>query len=564
MNHLNAFRKNAELISKYGEGNAHQVWCMAAYLDEPDFEKLASDGLTDGKGDRKIDFLLVQNSTLYISQGYFAGQDFKIAAPANKAADLNTGLAWLTSGSLSGVPEKLRVKIKEARELIDAKVIDTIEILYTHNCSESKNVEKELATCADYLNKAYQDKEIMVSYKELGCGYMEKLYTTYSQQIVVKEDILFDGELLSSQEGDGWTAHIGFVSGKWLHDLYKMYSSQLFSANYRGFMGISGKKKINNAIRTTAEKSPNDFFVYNNGISILTTSISEDKKTLGGISIINGAQTTGSIASSTDAGTLDDVNVLCKVIVCTDTEKVKKIVEYNNTQNYITTWDHYSNSSEQKLLEQEFKTLGHIYTLKRGFDSAGAEIGIEMVAQPLVAIRGDFANANRGKNYVFETKNIYDSAFHETKAQHVLLALVVSKAIESVKKELNEKNDLSEVEEKRISFLQSLRSKNFLVAVIGGLLPLIFKKNIDPKTAQFTYNKSLAKNNSLDSLIVEWMPLVKYVLSFVVKEVGDNFAEVLAMPDGLKKTIGNVGTLLTALQEFQPVPQLVALGKDVE
>lgn len=94
---------------------------------------------------------------------------------------------------------------------------------------------------------------------------------------------------------------------------------------------------------------------------------------------------------------LDGLKVLCKVIECVDSDKVKKIVQYNNTQNHITTWDHYSNSAEQKLVEEEFKTFGYVYSLKRGFENTGSYFGIESVAQPLIALHGDYASANRGK-----------------------------------------------------------------------------------------------------------------------------------------------------------------------
>jgi hypothetical protein len=565
MTHLDEFRKSTDLIKKYGIGNAHQLWCMAAYLDEPDLDKLAADGLTDGSGDKKIDFIYVLNSVIYISQGYFSVKsDFKIAAPSNKASDLNVGLAWLTVGDLNDVPERLKVKISEIRKLIESGEIEGIELLYTHNCAESENSRKELETAVAYLKKFFGDKDISITYKELGCTSMEKLYIAYSQQIVVRDSIVFDGEIISTQEGDGWKAHIGFVNGRWLCDLFNKYGNDLFSANYRGFMGMSRKKRINNAIRATAENTPNDFFVYNNGISILTTSLGDEGRNLEGMSIINGAQTTGSISSVGDSEPLKKINVLCKIIVCNDQEKVKKIVEYNNTQNYITTWDHYSNSPEQKTLEQEFKKLGHSYSLKRGFDSANAEIGIEMVAQPLVALHGDYVSANRGKNYLFETKTLYDNAFHETKAQHVLLALSVSKSVELVKKELNDKLQLTEREKRTLDFLQGLRSKNFVVAVVGGLLSSICSKPLSPNNAKFTYHESMKDNNDIDDLIQKFVPVSRMVLPFIVEGVGVDFSTFLEQEYALRQIVNQVGTQIAALLALQPMPVLSVLALSIE
>ncbi|HBU4073812.1 TPA: hypothetical protein MCX60_005912, partial [Klebsiella pneumoniae] len=111
-----------------------------------------------------------------------------------------------------------------------------------------------------------------------------------------------------------WTSHVGFANGAWLNELFRKHGAELFSANYRGFMGLSKRRKINSAIRSTAETNPKDFFVFNNGVSILTTKFIKNGNILEGISIINGAQTTGSIGSVQDFKKLDGLKVLCKVI----------------------------------------------------------------------------------------------------------------------------------------------------------------------------------------------------------------------------------------------------------
>ena len=55
---IDAFKaKNRKLITKVGEGNAFLVWVMGMYLDEADLKALASESLTDGSNDKKIDFI---------------------------------------------------------------------------------------------------------------------------------------------------------------------------------------------------------------------------------------------------------------------------------------------------------------------------------------------------------------------------------------------------------------------------------------------------------------------------------------------------------------------------
>jgi len=566
MQHLKIFRdNNKELIEQHDIGNAHLIWSLGLYLDESDLDRLATDGLTDGNGDRCIDFIIQSNTILYIAQGYFSQKsDFNIAAPSKKASDLNIAMAWIVSGNTEKVPEKLRKKITEVRELINKGEIDSIELLYTHNCAESENVRTELETCATYLRSAYQEKDIEITFKELGCRNLEKLYISLSQQIVVQSDIKFNGTIVESIDGDGWTSHLGYVDGHWLYELYKNHGSDLFSANYRGFMGINKRKKINNAIRMTADQSPNDFFVFNNGISILTTKINDDKSNLEGISIINGAQTTGSIASTHNPEKLKDVKVMCRVIVCNDSDKVKKIVQYNNTQNHITTWDHYTNSEEQKLLIEEFKKIGYVYSLKRGFDNSGSVFGIESVAQPLVALHGDYASANRGKNYVFETKSAYDNAFHESKAQHILLAYCISKSIETVKSQLKSKSAKIESEKNQLAFLQNLKSKYFVAAVIGKIIEEIVQKPLDTKLVKYSYNTSLSKNNSLNELIDLWVPVIKAVLPMIIQHTTTDLGVYLSKENPLDSVSSEVKDKLTSIRSLTEIPALDKLNQLVE
>ncbi|MEJ1267097.1 hypothetical protein WDV93_05025 [Pantoea ananatis] len=127
----------------------------------------------------------------------------------------------------------------------------------------------------------------------------------------------------------------------------------------------------------------------------------------------------------------------------------------------------------------EFSTLGYVYSLKRGFENTGALFGIESVAQPLVALHGDYASANRGKNYVFDTKTAYDNAFHESKAQHILLAYTISKAIEKVKSNLKSKENKIASDESNLLFLQNLKSRFFLISVIGEILDELTDKPLN-------------------------------------------------------------------------------------
>ena len=302
MAYMEAFRANTSLIASLGEANAYLIWIMGLYSEERDLESLASEGLTDGSDDKKIDFIYLDrdNKKLIFAQGYYAQSLVnRNTAPSNKASDLNTASAWLISGDLSVVPSNLRAVIQDVRQAMGEGEIDEIDLLYVHNLPESITVNRELQTAAAHLRQVLgDDTQVKVTSREIGSSIADQLYRSQDSQILVKDEIRIPTTGGLTEEGPKWSAQLLSVTGDWLHKLYRDYGDDLFSANYRGFLGITKRKKINTGIRQSAESRAQDFWVFNNGITILTAGLKEDNGrglVLSGASIINGAQTTGSI-----------------------------------------------------------------------------------------------------------------------------------------------------------------------------------------------------------------------------------------------------------------------------
>lgn len=571
MSYTDAFKANEKLIQVLGESNAHLVWVLGLYIEEPDLEALASAALTDSPDDKKIDFIYVDQDAgrIIFAQGYYTYRSTD-KAPSNKAADLNTASAWLLSGELNDVPEQLRSVFQTCREALSAGEIESIELLYVHNLPESVNVTKELQTVSANLRARLGDKAgITVSARELGQSQIDNLFSAQESHIQVKNDILCPTRIQFEEKGPKWSAFILTVSGAWLHQLFVDYAEALFSANYRGFLGITGRRKINTGIRSTAESTPKDFWVFNNGITFLTYKVksTQDGTLLTGISIINGAQTTGSIGLvDTSRHDLKHVRVLCRIIECSDPDTISDIVRFNNTQNEITTWDQYSNDQDQKRIESEFKNLGHNYSIKRGFRTKGGYIGIEEVAQPLIAFRGRFQDANRGKNQLFERKQLYNLAFLGKKARHLLFVYTLARAIDERRIELKNKSNnrtILNIEENQLKILRNLRFKYFLIAVMSRVLETIVGRKVNNETIAFSPQAAKADTNSLIDLTAAWSPIVESVLTFLESQVdsqtiGDKIAEEGAL-EGISKT---VSALLYANRSNPSFQSFVALVSD--
>lgn len=557
MNHIEVFKKNVDLIGMIGEGNTHLVWAVALYLDEPNLNQIASESLNDDHDDKKIDFIRldVDSKRIVFAQGYYSERGVD-KAPANKASDLNTASAWLISGNLDDVPEFLREIIKDCRQALENGDVEQIDLLYVHNLPESINVSRELETVATHLRRSLpEDSSINIVSRELGIETLERLYSTQESSIKVQDKLICPTKVAFIEKGPTWKAGTLSAPAAWLRELVHKYGDDLYSANYRGFLGVSKKKKINIGIRQSAENNPENFWVYNNGITILTHRFTPKKNEtiLMGASIINGAQTSGSIGSiDSTKYPLEGVNVLCRIIECSETETISQIVKFNNTQNEITTWDQYSNSPEQKRIAKEFENLGREYSLKRGFSSASAELGIEVVAQPLLALQGNYKEANRGKNSIFDSRAQYRQAYEDKKARHILFVFTLARAIDQRRIELKTKKSqgtLINLEEKQLILFRSLRFKHFLISIIGRALESILNEPVDLSQIAFDPNSSKAENKSVNDLIATWLPITNIVITLVATVVDRDISDILTEDNSLEDISSKVSSLIYATQQ---------------
>lgn len=90
-------KREVEELSTTLADNAYLLYAMGRRLRTLDYEQLRDDSLLDGPDDKKIDFFRLDYDTgiATIVQGYVSQRWDNRDAPANKASDLNTAIAWL-------------------------------------------------------------------------------------------------------------------------------------------------------------------------------------------------------------------------------------------------------------------------------------------------------------------------------------------------------------------------------------------------------------------------------------------------------------------------------------
>jgi len=149
------------------------------------------------------------------------------------------------------------------------------------------------------------------------------------------------------------------ISGAVLAAIYERHGSRLLEGNVRSFLSTKGK--INAAIQQTIAEKPEMFFAYNNGIAATAEAVEFDPDSgcivsAVNLQIVNGGQTTASLAAAVRAGLdLSKVLVQMKLSVLSParaSELIPLIARFANSQNKVNESDFFANHPYHLKLEQ--------------------------------------------------------------------------------------------------------------------------------------------------------------------------------------------------------------------
>jgi hypothetical protein len=188
----------------------------------------------------------------------------------------------------------------------------------------------------------------------------------------VRDDLIVDFShlqggglrVLPASVGSGdYEGYLAIIPGEVLADIYIRHGSRLLEGNVRTFLGRSGR--VNKGIAATVAKEPAKFFAYNNGIAATASEVKTVRRGDGSImltsatdlQIVNGAQTTASLASAARDQVLpdDSVFVPMKLSVVTATvaaDLIPLISRYANSQNGVRPSDFFANHEFHRRMEE--------------------------------------------------------------------------------------------------------------------------------------------------------------------------------------------------------------------
>jgi hypothetical protein len=567
-----AYEQRSDLDSFGSAGLA--LFAMALKFGYDDLETIGADAVVDGPDDRGCDVVYIdrEKDTIIIAQSYRSERQ-RESANASKAASLRQAVSFLVEAHIDSVPARLKASAEAVRSALRNGDIESIYVWFVHNCPGSKNVKSELeavkSTVHAIVKARFPSRKIDIFAQEISSEKLEELYTETSTPILVNDPIEFMTPSGFKFNESSWSCFVAPLPLSLLKSLYKKYETSLFSANVRDFLGMrAGESNINYQMQKSLTESPDNFFVYNNGLTILThkIAVSEEKSGMkvkvNGFSIVNGAQTTGTIGTSSN-NPPESAYVLARFISTTNDDLITDVVRYNNSQNAITASDFRSTDSIQRRLVMEMKAIpeAEYDGGRRGGISAAIKRRPKLlpsysVGQAIAAVHGDPTVAYNEKSAIWSKDVLYSKYFNDDlTATHIVLCYSILRAVEEEKKALRARemeSNMSAADQSKLEFYRRRGSVFLMAAAIGECLETIADTVIPNR-----FSLSFGTTVSPDQATKLWVPAVE-AFSNLSSRLDEALSDGLKNAAKVRETIKDFSQLVASLKQpyasyFSPI-----------
>ena len=358
-----------------------------------DYES-AAQTITDGYHDMGIDAVYndtTQKKLILVQSKWRKGGSGSISQ--EEASTFIAGVKRLINLDFSGCNTKLTAKQQEITSAI--RDMDyQIEMIFCHTGSQNIGTYA-LRPINELLGQVNEGEttELLVFIENKLQDVFDYLANGQSSDNITLDDVLLNNW---GTVDAPYKAYYGTIPVAAIGEWYKQYGNRLFAKNIRYY---KGNTEVNQGIKEVLRTEPDKFFYYNNGIKILCKKItrkaaySTDRNTglfvLEGVSLVNGAQTTGTIGSvyAETPELLSSACVYIQIIELGESNEgqATQITKLSNTQNRIEGKDFASLDPNQERLRMELSLSGIQYLYKAGakIDSPEQQISLDeaIVAQ---------------------------------------------------------------------------------------------------------------------------------------------------------------------------------------
>ncbi|UXH80008.1 AIPR family protein [Roseateles amylovorans] len=362
--------------------------CLAAlaiYIQTGCTEKEAAESVWDGGDDNGIDAAYFDPSDLrvvlvqskWINKG--AGEP-----EAKDIGAFTKGVRDIIEQDNTGFRAGLHAKFSDIALRLSSPGTSVHLVLVSTGASVlAKHGTSVLTTLLKDLNG--DDPEPIASSEAMG---LAEVYSGLANDPLLS-NVSVDATMLDwSYVATPFPAYFGVIDGLQLKTWWKTHGKALVASNIRHSLGST---EVNNEIKQTATSTPEKFWYFNNGITLVSNEalkapVGAASRAAGvfsfrGASIVNGAQTVSSLAKVDDDNRLAEVRVPLRVILLKSAPAGfgDEVTRTNNLQNRVEPRDFVAQDPEQRRLRQEMAIEGVDYQFVRSEDSMATATSCELI-----------------------------------------------------------------------------------------------------------------------------------------------------------------------------------------
>jgi hypothetical protein len=413
----------------------------------------AANAVTDAGGDQGLDAIYFDGpeKTLYLVQSKWSKQATKSIEQGDCGKFIN-GIQQLIKGDFSGFNERILNRKTELEAFLrrsDVRI--TLVLVYSSSQPLSDPVSTQLNQFLEQQNNV-GDIEVF----SLEVLNLERLYAYISGSATTNKIKL---EIALSEWGTIQSPYRAYYGQVRISDIvtWASHGKQLFDRNVRFYRGATD---VNTAIEDTLAKSPEHFWYFNNGITMLCSKL--EKKIIGGdsrdvgifdcmgVSVVNGAQTVGVIWDSAKHATPNPqakINVrLISLENCPESFGLD-VTRGTNTQNRFQNRDFAALDPIQARLASEMEMDGKRYSFKSGDLQPDPQQGcdIEEATVAIACANEDISLAAQAKREIGAlwrdiAKPPYTTLFNDDlSARHMWMAVKIARVVERELEGINKK-----------------------------------------------------------------------------------------------------------------------------
>ncbi|WP_275589318.1 MULTISPECIES: AIPR family protein [Mammaliicoccus] len=285
------------------------IYCYKSIDYKLNWYDLINENITDGKNDGGIDFVYFddENTKVVIGQNKYS-KNIKVNDIFAEVSKINNTLYDFDKEKTTSYSREVKKLLRNSLDRLTDEEEGNVEIVFS---STSQVSEKEVLR---KVNNVQNSK--FVEFNLLNEIEIEKVIEELKQSLEVAKEYKFEIDKSKNAlryESDDYKGIVVNISATSLKIAYEKFERDgLFNMNIRRYIK---SKNVDDPIIHSMRKSPEDFWVMNNGITIACNDyiLDGDNIKVYDFSIVNGGQTTHLIAKNLDS-CKENFYVICKII----------------------------------------------------------------------------------------------------------------------------------------------------------------------------------------------------------------------------------------------------------